>query len=177
MVRFTDLPAELLDIIRDRLLALHGDHRIARRATFRRLILTCRSLHQHFTPQLWADIEVELLRKGRQPDAVAIKNHAHFIHTLKYYESLPLEYYNISFSNLVEFGCQGWLDRGRKGAERWDIEWARLIRLNSTIRNLNFGLSNPTDYQEIWDAIVTSLENPRRLVVNGTDVAAGVCSV
>ncbi|KAF9096553.1 hypothetical protein BGX23_010964 [Mortierella sp. AD031] len=54
MARFTDIPVELLDLISDHFLALVGGNW----ATLRTLILMCRSLHQHFAPQLWADMEV-----------------------------------------------------------------------------------------------------------------------
>ncbi|KAF9097885.1 hypothetical protein BGX29_007875 [Mortierella sp. GBA35] len=172
MARFNDLPVELLDLISDHLLALLGNDRYAQRATLKALTLTCQSFHQHFTPQLWANIEVATGSKRCQPDAVAIRNHAHWIHTLKYYGSLSQEYYDISFPNLVRVDCREWLDARRHDPEQWDLNWSRLIRLNPTIRDIHIGAGNPTDYNEIWETIVASLENPRRLAVGGTDMRA-----
>ncbi|KAF9083407.1 hypothetical protein BGX29_003173, partial [Mortierella sp. GBA35] len=168
MARFTDLPTELLDLIG----ALLGNDRYAQRATLRSLILTCQSFQHQFTPQLWANIEVATGSKRRQPDAIVIKSHAQLIHTLKYYGSLPVEYYDISFPNLVGVDCREWLDTKKPSTEQWDSNWSRLVRLNPTIRDIHIGAGNPTGYNEIWETIVVSLENPRRLGVGGTDMGA-----
>ncbi|KAF9085786.1 hypothetical protein BGX29_001776 [Mortierella sp. GBA35] len=81
-----------------------------------------------------------------------------------------MNYYDISFPNLVEFGCREWLDARRHDTEQWDSNWSRLIRLNPTIGDIHIGAGNPTAYKEIWETIAVSLKRPRRLAVGGTDM-------
>lgn len=57
----------------------------------------------------------------------------------------------------------------QKEQKEQDSNWAHLIRLNPTIRDINFVIREDleTATSEFWEAVGTSLHNPRRLKVGG----------
>ncbi|KAG0217878.1 hypothetical protein BGX33_009310 [Mortierella sp. NVP41] len=166
MVRFTDLPSEILDLIGDDLALIRCY--CARRASFRALILTCQLFRQHFTRHLWDTIEICDDPQRPQLDAPSIKNHANWIRTLVYTGYLPMEYYDISFPILVSLRYRVWGDGGQ--SEVTDSKWSRLIRLNPTIRDIEISIDfDPAGYKETWETIATSLRNPRCFMVCNAD--------
>ncbi|KAG0282445.1 hypothetical protein BGZ96_000475, partial [Linnemannia gamsii] len=167
MTHIIELPSEILELIGDFL-----DKRAILNA-----IRTCQLFHQHYSSTLhWKEVTVQTCTDSAAAEGDSLLNidtlraHARSVQYLKLYGSLPSEYFDISFPHLTALKLDGILaiDIGVPGRYRGqDSNWARVVRRNPTIRDVDICLCPLTGGHstEVWEAIRESLHKPRQIKV------------
>lgn len=168
MALITDLPTEILQLIGDLL-----DKRGLLNA-----LRTCQLFHQHFS--FWKEVKIQAATTSTTIAADAGNSllnadtllfHVRKVHSYNLSGPLPAEYFAISFPHLTVLKLQD-ISTNNVPAERdreQESNWARVIRLNPTIRDVDVFLRHKSGGQstEIWDAISETLQRPRQLKVGG----------
>ncbi|KAF9152463.1 hypothetical protein BG015_005225 [Linnemannia schmuckeri] len=166
-----DLPPEVMDHL--------GDFIHQRDIT--NIVLVSQHFRRHFSRLVWK--EVSLKPRILKVDVDTLRANAASVRSLHYCGHLPVEYFGISFPSLSVLKLET-RDTNRSEEERaqqeekaqeeqqeLDSNWARLVRLNSTIRDINISMQEDPQLHikasEFWEAVGTSLHNPRRLKVGG----------
>ncbi|KAF8940702.1 hypothetical protein BGZ47_007628 [Haplosporangium gracile] len=172
MLRIVDLPPEIMDHL--------GEFIHQRDIT--NIVLVSQHFHRYFSRLFWKEVSLKpgILRV----DVDTLRDNAVSVRSLYCCGHLPAEYFDISFPSLSvlkletrdtdRFEEERAQQEGQKAQEEQkelDSSWARLVRLNSTIRNINIFMREGPELQiktrEFWEAVGTSLHNPRRLKVDG----------
>ncbi|KAF9139027.1 hypothetical protein BG015_002189 [Linnemannia schmuckeri] len=158
MARFADLPAEVLDFI--------GDYLDTGVSDIKSLVLVSSWLRQQFHSHLWKHVTV----RSKTPLAFVslLKDRAHFVHSIRFMGAVPKELYHMHFPGLIVFEHDNSVRVVAKAGEVCRI-LAGFFRLNPTIQDI---IINPRDLslnESFWNAIFTSLHNPRRLKLGRED--------
>lgn len=157
MTTIVDLPPEVIG---------HLGHYIVNRDILN-ATLTCRLLHQTFSPLLWREVSLNSVRSRPNPEQ--LRAHAHWVHDLKFTHILPSEYFDITFPNLRVLQRHEPYDT--QVAEEVELNWTRFIRRHPMVQDLIFSIDRHFQATEFWEAITTSLQRPRRLQVRGMNCA------
>lgn len=152
MTSFADLPAEVLDLI--------GDYLGTGVNNFKSLNLVSSRLYHHFSQRLWRHITVH---SHTPPEFFNIlKDRTHFVYSIRFKGKVQKEYYQIHFPGLLVFEHDN-LARIIAKANEVCRNSADCFLLNPTIQDV---IITPRDFnlnESFWNAIFTSLQNPRRL--------------
>ncbi|KAG0286138.1 hypothetical protein BGZ96_009741 [Linnemannia gamsii] len=162
MRRITDLPIEILTVI--------GDF-LPTRTSIHASVLTCKLFHEQFSPRLWKALAVSTNVSTFGPDPSNLRNHAHLVQAFSYEGHLQAEYYHISFPRLSSIHL--WINGLESTPQELDADWSRLLMLNPTIRDIEILAFTPIHLASFWDAVFTSLRNPRRLKIGGSRMCTG----
>lgn len=174
MTHIIDLPSEILELIGEFL-----DKRAILNA-----ISTCQLFHQHYSSTLsWKEVTVQTCTTVTAAAAAAairgsllnidtLRAHARSVQYLKLCGPLPSEYFDISFPHLTALQLHDLLatDSRVPGRDRdQESNWARVVRHNPTIRDVDICLRHLTGSQStaVWEAIYESLQKPRQIKVSG----------
>ncbi|KAF9148060.1 hypothetical protein BG015_010238 [Linnemannia schmuckeri] len=158
MAYITDLPEEVITCI--------GNFLTKRDIVI--IVRTCRLLHQSLSHLIWKDVT---LQTGKLPiDVTRLQTNADSVQRLHNFGTIPPEYYRIVFPGLysLEIHFKGANPTRRaQGSVLQEVNNTALIRLNPTIQDLTIHLANHTPSNDFWDAITTTLRQPRSLRLTG----------
>ncbi|KAG0297822.1 hypothetical protein BGZ97_004218 [Linnemannia gamsii] len=156
MARFTDLPGEILE---------HIGCFLSTNASITSLILVSKWFHYHF--QHFVGRRIVITPTTPPNFAATLKDHAHQVFSLRFQETIPQEFYQIAFPHLFVFQ-QDSLSHHTKSKPMFR-NLVEFFRLNPTIQDIIDHSRLLTLNKHVWDAICTSLHNPRRLTLRGED--------
>lgn len=152
MTSFADLPTEILDVI--------GDYLDTGGNSFKPLTLVSSRFYHHFSQRIWRHIAVH---SHTPPEFISIlKDHAHLVRSILFKGRVQKEYYEIHFPGILVFEHDNTVRIIAKANQvcRYSADF---FRLNPTIQDV---IITPRDLrlnEQFWNAIFTSLQNPRRL--------------
>ncbi|KAG0292406.1 hypothetical protein BGZ96_004153 [Linnemannia gamsii] len=132
------------------------------------IVRTCRLLHQSLSHLIWKDVT---LQTGKLPlDVTRLQTNADSVQRLHNFGTIPPEYYRIAFPALcsleIHFKGANPTRRGL-GSALQEVNNTALIRLNPTIQDLTIHMANHNPSNTFWDAIATTLQQPRSLRLTG----------
>ncbi|KAF9120378.1 hypothetical protein BGW39_011471 [Mortierella sp. 14UC] len=158
-----DIPQEVLDLIGDFL----NNRDVAR------MVLACRHLHGCFSPLLWKKVTLQVWPGKQLIPIDQLQTRAYCVHTLQIRGPLPLEYYSVVFPRLSVLHLETTATTDYSGAEQ-DYNWACLVRHNPTIQYVDLHCPHvlSRNSSEVWSAISSSLQNPKRLRLDGLGIDA-----
>ncbi|KAF9090314.1 hypothetical protein BGX29_011544 [Mortierella sp. GBA35] len=131
---------------------------------------TCRPLQHTLSHLLWRDVRIESQKP--QPSIEILKVHAHVVHHFEVCGcNVSKEFFKITFPHLRTLTIRWYSpqDPARDAAimATQDICTHRMIQFHPTIRELVFYPWGPASSTKLWDTIVTTLQQPRRLEIGG----------
>ncbi|KAF9148102.1 hypothetical protein BG015_010202 [Linnemannia schmuckeri] len=161
MTFITELLSEVLDYLGDFL-----DKRI-----FVNAVRVCRLFQQQFLHRISRDIVVHAEQKAVKVDS--LRAHAQWVHSLRFEKcnsSSFSDYFSIAFPRLtvLRIGhCSMFIPGQVVGKQ--DANWARLIRLNPTVRDITLLLANEpgSGPGQFLETVFTTLIRLRRLKLRG----------
>ncbi|KAF9123279.1 hypothetical protein BG015_005349, partial [Linnemannia schmuckeri] len=153
MAHFTDLPPEVL--------ALIGDL-IDTGATKKSLVLVSQFCRQHFTHLRWRQLRIGS-RSWRF--AKVLKPHAQLVRMLQFESGVYKGFYEIDFPGLVSFETN-YPEKDKKNKDVV-VTLADFISRHRTIRDITINTREMRLSHRIWETVLASLLNPRRLRLEG----------
>ncbi|KAF9538424.1 hypothetical protein EC957_006771 [Mortierella hygrophila] len=158
MTSFADLPAEVMDLI--------GDYLNNGVNSFKPLTLVSSKLYHHFSQRLWRHI---MIHSHTPPDFFSVlKDRTHFVHSIRFKGRVQTEYYLIHYPGLLIFEHDN-TTRIIAKAKEVCCNSADFFRLNPTIQDVIITPRDLSLNEGFWNAISTSLQNPRRLKLGRED--------
>ncbi|KAG0273515.1 hypothetical protein BGZ95_010679 [Linnemannia exigua] len=182
MMHLTDLPPEILSLIGDKLDA-HGTFDTM--PTIRNLLCVSHFCHRSFRHLLWRRVTIR--GKTSLSGLSVLKAYAHLVLYLHFEQRAKNEFFQLDFPHLVFFRCDleklhyfqslGRTTTTNPMYKHEDLlaTLSDFISRHATIQDLVITTQNVFLTQQLWDTISTTLQTPRRLVINGLtlDMEAG----